>query len=95
MPFTGMLCPVVPLCLHPAQLIPRGTTWAPFTCCRSSAEKPLPTDQVLWAVQPCLPFLSHRMAAGSGHGRRMLRAVEGVRGVWPYPPGFLHPRYLQ
>ena len=91
-----MLCPVVPLCLHPAQLIPWGT-WAPFSCRRSSAGKPLPTEQIFLPAQPCQPcpaFLSCRMAAGPGHGRRMLRAVEGARRVCPDPQGFLHPRYF-
>ena len=46
------------------------------------------------AALPGLPFLSRRTAAAPGHGRRMLRATEGARGVWPDPQGFLHPRYF-
>lgn len=74
---------MVPLCLHPAQLIPWGT-WAPFPCHRSSAEKLLPTEQILLPAQPCHTcpaFLSCRMAASTGHGRWMLCAMEGAMGV--------------
>lgn len=86
MSFTRMLCPVVPLCLHPAQLIPQGT-WVPFPCHGELSGKTTACRANLPACAALLglPFLSRRMAAGPGHSRRMLRAMEGAGETWPDP----------
>lgn len=87
-PPTKVLCPVVPLYLHPAQLIPQ-STWAPFPCCGASRGKLLPTEQIFpGPARPAQP------SSFSGPSLREADTVCPGGSQWNVagPQDFLHPR---